>query len=199
MNNPKIPTISIVGRTNVGKSTLFNALVGHRASIVEDIAGVTRDRHYGYVSRFEFPFTLIDTGGLIGEEGSGLEDEVQEQARVAIEESDLALVIFDGIAGPHAYDGEIVKRMRRSGKKVLYVINKCEKPEVQVAANEFYRLGVPEASFVSAAHGVGVPELVEDIREALEIIPSEMGEHEKTKSGAIKIAIKISNKICKLY
>jgi len=66
MGITKIPTIAIVGRTNVGKSTLFNALVGHRVSIVEDVAGVTRDRHYGYVSRFEFPFTLFDTGGMIG-------------------------------------------------------------------------------------------------------------------------------------
>jgi GTP-binding protein len=189
MGMTKIPTIAIVGRTNVGKSTLFNALVGHRASIVEDVAGVTRDRHYGYVSRFEFPFTLIDTGGMIGEEGSGLEDEVQEQARIAIEESDLAVVVFDGIAGPHAYDREIIKKLRRSGKKVLYVINKCEKPEVQVAANEFYRLGVPEASFVSAAHGVGIPELVDEIKEILDIDPEEINPHEKTKTGAIKLAI----------
>jgi GTP-binding protein len=189
MNFTKIPTIAIVGRTNVGKSTLFNALVGHRVSIVEDIAGVTRDRHYGYVSRFEFPFTLIDTGGMIGEEGSGLEDEVQEQARIAIEEADVSIVLFDGIAGPHAHDKEIVKKMRRSGKKVIYVINKCEKPDVQVSANEFYRLGVPEANFVSAAHGVGIPELVDEIRDILDINPQEIEPHEKTKTGAIKLAI----------
>ena len=184
-----IPTIAIVGRTNVGKSTLFNALIGHRVSIVEDVPGVTRDRHYAYVSRFEFPFTIIDTGGMIGEEGSGLEDEVQAQANLAIEESDLVLVVFDGLEGPQPHDREIVQRMRRANKTVIYLINKCEKPDIQITANEFYRLGVPEALFVSAAHGVGVPELVEEIKERLEINPEAIPQHEKTKTGAIKLAI----------
>lgn len=188
MTARRVPTIAIVGRTNVGKSTLFNSFLGRRVSIVEDIPGVTRDRHYAFVDRFSFPFTLIDTGGLIGEEGSGLEDQVQTQAKLAIEESDLVLAIFDGIAGVHPNDADIVRLLRKSNKDVIYVINKCEKPSVELMANEFYRLGINEASFVSAAHNVGIHELVAEIQEKLKI-----EDHEpfiaREKTDRIKLAV----------
>ena len=184
-----IPTVAIVGRANVGKSTLCNSLVGRRVSIVEDIPGVTRDRHYHLVKRFDFPFTVIDTGGLLGEEGLGLEDEVQEQTKLAIEEADIIIALFDGVFGPHPHDQEIVRMLRRAKKPVIYAINKCEKPEVQVAANEFYQLGVPEALFLSAAHGVGVPELVDEIQEQLKINADEIESPQVYEDHAIKLAI----------
>lgn len=185
----KIPTVAIVGRTNVGKSTLFNAFLGRRVSIVEDTPGVTRDRHYALVKKYAFPFTVIDTGGLLGEEGLGLEDEVGEQAIIAMNEADIIIVLFDGIAGPHPHDQEIVRMMRRSTKPIIYVINKCEKPDTQIEANEFYRIGVPEAMFISAAHGGGIIEIVNEIQEKLSIDPQTLQAPIYPEEHAIKLAI----------
>ncbi len=188
MNSKKIPTIAIVGRTNVGKSTIFNAFMGRRITIVEDTPGVTRDRHYGYVDRYSFPFTIIDTGGMLGEEGSGLEDQVRTQADIAIEECDVVIAVFDGIHGTHPQDQEIVARLRKSKKPVMYVVNKCEKPDVAVSANEFYSLGIEEIHFVSGAHNIGIANLVEEIGEALGIEEGEV-EGRPFEEQAIKLAI----------
>lgn len=187
MSRRKIPTVAIVGRTNVGKSTLFNALLGRRVSIVEDIPGVTRDRHYGLCTRFGFPFTVIDTGGLLGEEGSGLEDQVQKQAQLAIEESDLVIALYDGDAGLHPHDEEVASILRKAGKPVLHVANKCEKPASEMVANEFYALGLDEFHCISAAHNVGISDLAEAIAEKLEIEIKE-GEEEVKGELPIKLA-----------
>ena len=189
VQSKRIPTVAIVGRTNVGKSTLFNAFLGRRVSIVEDTPGVTRDRHYALIKRFEFPFTVIDTGGLVGEEGTGLEDQVRNQAEIAIEEADLVICLFDGIDGIHPQDSDVVDILRRSGKPVLWTVNKCEKPLTQTYAAEYYQLGIDEIHFVSAAHQVGVTELAESIGEALEINPEEIPDPEKTEETIIKVAI----------
>src|SRR5688572_2945268 len=104
MARRKIPAIAIVGRTNVGKSTLFNSILGRRVAIVENTPGVTRDRHYAMVTRYQHPFTMIDTGGLIGDDDPKMQSLVREQSELAIEEADLIVAVFDGIDGVHHDD-----------------------------------------------------------------------------------------------
>lgn len=165
----KTPVIAIVGRPNVGKSTLFNRIVGSQKAVVEDIAGVTRDRNYSMVEKFDFPFMLVDTGGF--EEGT--EDElyqaVVEQVKVAIEEADLVLVLFDGNAGVHPGDHDLVDLIRRSQKPAFYVANKCDGVEQSYKASEFYALGLEQVDFVSAAHGVNVKAMVSEL---LHVLPN---------------------------
>lgn len=163
----RLPTVAIVGRTNVGKSTLFNALLGRRAAIVNDEEGVTRDRNYILVERFDFPFTLIDTGGMAGEEDGAFYTSVRAQAEIAVEEADLVLTVFDGLAGPHAMDAEVVQFLRAAGKPCLWVVNKCEKHMARQTSAEFYALGIDEFIAISAAHHQGIRDLVEQMRLAL--------------------------------
>lgn len=163
----KIPTVAVVGRTNVGKSTLFNMMAGRRISIVEDTPGVTRDRSYAIIKRYGFPFTLIDTGGLAGEQDARLEDSVITQTKIAIEEADLVLAIVDGIDGIHPIDKEVSDLLRKSKKPVLWVVNKCEKPSSAEEATQFYALGIERYLCVSAAHKIGMDELGKAIKAAL--------------------------------
>lgn len=168
MSKKHIPTVAIVGRVNVGKSTLFNALLGHRSAIVEDHPGVTRDRHYKLVSRYAQPFILIDTGGIVGDDDEEMQSLVRSQAEIAIAEADTIIAVFDGIYGVHHDDRAVADILRRSGKKIIFVINKCEKPIVESQAAEFYALGIDELRCISAAHNVGVPDLVREIMAAIE-------------------------------
>lgn len=158
--NKRAPVVAIVGRTNVGKSTLFNALVRRRIAVVEDTPGVTRDRNYALVKDETIPYTLVDTGGLVGEDQDeqipGMASLVRAQAEIAIEESDVILVVFDGIGGPAPLDDEVVDFIRRAGKPVVWVVNKCERPLNEVLAAEFYALGISELVCVSAAHRLGI-------------------------------------------
>lgn len=160
----KIPVVAIVGRTNVGKSSLFNAIVGYRVAIVEDTPGVTRDRHMMMVSRYEVPFWLVDTGGVLGDEDPEMEPLVRSQAEVAISEADMIICVFDGINGPHSHDEEVVRILRQSGKPVFWVINKTEKSQSKLEAAEFYGLGIDEYFLTSAAHREGIGELVAAIK-----------------------------------
>jgi GTP-binding protein len=158
----KIPVVAIIGRTNVGKSTLFNALAKRRIAIVEDSPGVTRDRNYTLIKTYGAPFGLIDTGGLVGEDEEqvkGMSQLVRAQADMAIQDCDLVLVVFDGLHGPHALDHEVVDHIRRSGKPVLWVVYKCEQPLNEVLSAEFYTLGLDELHCVSAAHRDGLQDL----------------------------------------
>ncbi len=187
-----IPNVAIVGRTNVGKSTLFNAFAKRRIAIVEDRPGVTRDRNYTLIKHYGPSFTLIDTGGLVGEEdGSATRemlDSVREQTQIAIEQSDLVLVIFDGISGPQPHDADVVDLLRCSGKPVLWVVNKSEKPLAEVFAAEFYALGIDEFHCVSATHRMGLKELAEAIQGKLgerEVEP----EQEKGVDLTIRVAV----------
>jgi GTP-binding protein len=171
MNNPprKVPVICIVGRTNVGKSSLFNALVGARKAVIKDSPGVTRDRCYETVSRWGFAFTLIDTGALVGEESISLHKSVQEQTRIGMQEADLIIVVFDGLHGLHPQDADVFNLVREFEKPVIWVANKCEKPATALAAHELYALGISDLLCLSAAHRRGVRDLVAQIAERLEI------------------------------
>lgn len=160
-----IPQIAIVGRTNVGKSTLFNAIRGKRVSVVEDVPGVTRDRNYVVISRHGITFRLVDTGGLVGEEDNALHTSVQQQTRLAIIESDMIIAVFDGLSGVHPLDDIVVAELRKSEKPVLWVANKCEKEVTAQSTGDFYSLGIPEILPVSSAHRVGIKEIFYKIKE----------------------------------
>lgn len=185
----KIPTVAIIGRTNVGKSSLFNQLAGRRLAIVENTPGVTRDRHYTLVKKYKYPFILIDTGGLVGEQEQTLEDSVHQQTTLAIHEADLILVILDGLHGPHPHDEKIVRMIRESGKPALWVVNKTEKPSVELAASEFYALGMEALQTVSAAHNQGISELLLRMWEALQIEDNETFEKTSEDDGVVRVAI----------
>lgn len=167
----RLPVVCIVGRTNVGKSTLFNAIVGKRKAVTQDSPGVTRDRCYESVSRWAFPFTLIDTGALVGEENISLHKSVREQSRLAMQESDVIVAVFDGLHGIHPQDEEVVNLIREFDKPVIWVANKCEKENTQYVAQELYGLGIPSLICLTAAHRRGVRDLIAAIAEVLGIVP----------------------------
>lgn len=156
----RVPVVAIVGRTNVGKSTLFNSIAGRRLAVVSDRNGVTRDRLYALINRFDIPFSLVDTGGVVGEEDSSMLDSVREQAALAIAEAEVIIAVFDGIHGLHPDDEHVVDLLRASGKKIFWVVNKCEKAESEITASELYTLGLNELHTISAAHNQGIRELI---------------------------------------
>jgi GTP-binding protein len=162
-----VPIVAIIGRTNVGKSSLFNALTSRQQAIVEDSPGVTRDRRYGLVPTEEGVFRAVDTGGFVGEDENPLQDSVRQQAEVAVAESDLVIVVFDGMQGPSPLDNEVVQFIRKHKKPALWVVNKCEKPVNEIAANEFFALGIDDIIPISAAHRVGISELKRRVKLAL--------------------------------
>jgi GTP-binding protein len=156
-----LPVVAIVGRPNVGKSTLFNRLVGERVAIVEDIPGTTRDRVYGVGEWNGRRFTVVDTGGLEIEPGSHIEERVQDQARVAIEESDLVLFVVDAAAGIAPLDHEVADRLRRAGKPTILVVNKADNPRREHEGAEFYALGFEPTIAISAQHGRSTGDLLD--------------------------------------
>ncbi|MDC0719880.1 ribosome biogenesis GTPase Der [Nannocystis bainbridge] len=155
--NRRTSVVAIVGRPNVGKSTLFNRLIGSRRAIVEDRPGVTRDRLYGVVTHDGKSYVIVDTGGLDFEDES-LGSQIRVQAEIAIEESDLILFVVDAFDGIMADDRDIADILRRSGRPVLVVVNKCDNPERELAAQAAHELGFPILA-VSAAHGRNAAEL----------------------------------------
>ncbi|MEX0626042.1 MAG: ribosome biogenesis GTPase Der [Chloroflexota bacterium] len=169
-----LPVVAIVGRPNVGKSTLFNRLVGERVAIVEDIPGTTRDRVYGVGEWNGRRFTVVDTGGLELDPGTHIEERVQDQARVAIEESDLVLFVVDAAAGIAPLDHEVADRLRRAGKPTILVVNKADNPRREHEGAEFYALGFEPTIAVSAQHGRSTGDLLDLVVDA--IPPAEPGE-----------------------
>lgn len=161
------PLIAIVGRPNVGKSTLFNRLVGRRKAMVDDMPGVTRDRNYADVDRFDVPFILIDTGGFEPETTDRLLQQMREQSQLAMDEADLILFIMDGRDGLTPADVEVVEMLRKVRKPVFFVINKIDGDRQESAAGDFYSLGVDRIYTISAEHNRGVNDMMEDVIGAL--------------------------------
>jgi GTP-binding protein len=155
------PVIAIVGRPNVGKSTLFNRLTRTRSALVADTPGLTRDRHYGDGRLGPVPSLVIDTGGFDPADSSGMQLAINQQAEQAIAESDVLLFVLDARAGITGHDRRIAERLRVTGRRILTVVNKAEGlPESAMA--EFYELGLGEPHPVAAAHGEGVASLMDE-------------------------------------
>ncbi len=159
----KLPLIAIVGRPNVGKSTLFNRLIGKREAIVDDKSGVTRDRNYGEGDWCGKRFRLIDTGGYVPESSDLFETAIREQVEVAIEESDSIIFLVDVKSGVNPIDKIIISMLRQSGKKYYLVVNKVDAQSHAVGANEFYSLGVDKVYDISALSGRLTGDLLDDI------------------------------------
>ena len=158
----KKPVVALLGRPNVGKSTIFNRLVGRKISIIEDTPGITRDRIYGMVEKDGYKFHLIDTGG-IDLSNNSFNDEIKVQASLAIEEADVIVFVVDGKEGLTANDLAVKDMLKKSHKKVIVAINKCDNSIVETTQYEFYELGFEHYFKVSGEHNIGFSELLDEI------------------------------------
>ncbi len=177
------PLIAIVGRPNVGKSTLFNRIIGRRQALTLDTSGVTRDRHYGSAVWEGREFLLVDTGGLVLEGSQSLEKKVKEQVDLAIESASIILLVMDGQMGLVGEEREIARYLRRSGKTIFLVVNKIDSPRHEDRKADFFALG-DEVYPVSSEHGYRVNDLLDRVVERL---PQEKGETREGKG--IRIAL----------
>ncbi len=182
-----IPVLALVGRPNVGKSTLFNRLTKSRDAIVADFAGLTRDRHYGQGRLGKHDYIVIDTGGFEPDASSGIYKEMAKQTQQAVAESDVVIFVVDARAGLSAQDHDIAKYLRRIGKPCLLVANKSEGMREGIQSGEFYELGLGEVLSISAAHGQGVRDLVELALEPLHLPEDE--EQPEVDTSIIKLAV----------
>jgi GTP-binding protein len=179
------PTLVIVGRPNVGKSTLFNRMTRSRDALVADQPGLTRDRHYGHGRLGDKPHLVVDTGGFEPQVKDGIVHEMARQAEAAIAEADMLLFVVDARAGLTPQDKVIADLLRRSGRPVLLTVNKGEGMDRAVVGAEFYELGCGAPCVISASHGDGVRELVEL---ALASFPEETAEDDATAGPRVAIA-----------
>ncbi len=182
------PVIALVGRPNVGKSTLFNRLTRSRDALVADLPGLTRDRHYGEGRVGERPFLVIDTGGFEPVAKDGIMHEMAKQTKQAVAEADVVIFIVDGRQGLTPHDKTITDFLRKSGRSVMLVVNKAEGMKYTSVAADFYELGMGDPYVISAAHGDGVADLVDEALDlALAQRPAE--EPEPNTGKGIRIAI----------
>lgn len=177
--------VAIVGRPNVGKSTLFNRLVGERRAIVGDEPGITRDRIYGQVEWTGRKFSLIDTGGIVPDDDAVIPANILKQAGRAIEDSQLLIWVVDARAGITQLDEELAALLRSTGKRVLIAANKTDSAKLENESTEFYRFGFDEVFPISAEQGIGVGDLLDRVVAALE--PREASDAEDT--GELRLAI----------
>ena len=177
--------VAIVGRPNVGKSTLFNRLVGMRQAIVDETAGVTRDRHYGKCEWCGTEFSVVDTGGYTSNSDDVFEDAIRRQVVIAVEEADVVLFMCEAQTGITDYDAEIADLLRRSKKPVVLCVNKVDTGEKMYDAYDFYGLGLGEVWTISAANGSGTGDLLDEI---VRVLPKDAPE-EEDHTGIPHIAI----------
>lgn len=180
-----LPIVALVGRPNVGKSTLFNTLTGTRDAIVADMPGVTRDRQYGYGRGTDVPCVIVDTGGVVVSPRSTVEQQMRAQTERAIAEADRLVLVVDGRSGVTADDQEVARLLRRSGKPVVLAVNKAEGRDPGVIAAEFHRLGFAEVQVIAALNGQGCEALINRALQGLEPAEAEAGEDDDS----IRIAV----------
>src|SRR5580765_470078 len=178
-----LPVVALVGRPNVGKSTLFNVLTGTRDAIVADVPGLTRDRQYGFARLGPVPCVLFDTGGLV-ENPVGLAAQMRAQTERAVAEADRLVFLADARAGLTSQDHFVAGELRRSGKPVTLVLNKGEGLDADIVSADFHALGFGEPLVISASHGQGCEELMEHVLAGFAAQAAE-----EPEDGAIRIAI----------
>lgn len=181
------PVIALVGRPNVGKSTLFNRLTKTRDAIVADYAGLTRDRHYGNAKHGKHEYIVVDTGGFEPDAASGIYKEMAKQTRQAVAEADVVLFVVDARGGVSAQDHEIAKYLRRLGKSAVVVANKAEGMTDGVLFTEFFELGLGAVIPISAAHGQGIRPLIEQVLEPLALAMAQS--EDESDPSSIKLAV----------
>ncbi len=179
-----LPIVALVGRPNVGKSTLFNVLTGTRDAIVADVPGLTRDRQYGFGRVGPVPCVLIDTGGLV-ENPSGIEAQMRAQTERAVQEADRLLFVVDARSGLTPQDRFVARELRRSGKPVTLVLNKAEGLDLEIAAADFHALGFGEPVGVSASHGRGCEDLMALALQGLNSEPAEASHPDEVRIAII--------------
>jgi len=181
------PVIALVGRPNVGKSTLFNRLTKTRDAIVADYAGLTRDRHYGNAKHGKHEYIVVDTGGFEPDASDGIYKEMANQTRQAVAEADVVLFVVDARGGVSAQDHEIAKYLRRLGKSAIVVANKAEGMTDGVQFTEFFELGLGAVIPISAAHGQGIRPLIDQVLEPLAVAMAQA--EEESDPTTIKLAV----------
>lgn len=161
--SPVLPIVAIIGRPNVGKSTLFNRILGRKTAIVDDVPGVTRDRNYADAQYRNRPFRLVDTGGLEPSASEGMMALIRRQSELAIAEADILVLLMDGRTGVMPQDQEVIRLLRGTTKPLFVAVNKLDTPKVETLIADFYQLGIEQLYPVSAEHGLGVAELLDAI------------------------------------
>jgi GTP-binding protein len=187
MNSPNSKLVAIVGRPNVGKSTLFNRLIGERRSIVGDEPGITRDRIYGQVEWAGMRFSLIDTGGIVPDDDAVIPANILKQAGMAIDEAQVLIWVVDARTGVTQLDEELAHLLRGTGKHVLVAANKTDSSKLESESTEFYRFGFDNVFPVSAEQGIGVGELLDNVVELLKVHGDE--QEEETDRRELRLAI----------
>ncbi|BCS96838.1 GTPase Der [Desulfoluna limicola] len=157
------PIVAIIGRPNVGKSTLFNRITRSRSALVDDMPGVTRDRHYGEAVWNDAPFLLVDTGGYLIDDEDAFAGAIRDQVMQAVAEADAVVMVLDGKGGISPYDRDLVTILRESHPKVFYVVNKIDGENQEQNLYDFYSLGIDHPYPVSGEHGYGVPDFLDDL------------------------------------
>lgn len=185
----RLPVVALVGRPNVGKSSLFNRISRTRKAVVDNTPGVTRDRVFARVSWRRRPFVVVDTGGMDPVETDGVVGRVQRQTRLAIAEADLIVFLFDGREGVNPTDAQAVDLLRRSEKPVLYAVNKIDGDKQELAVHAFHTLGVDPIFPISAAHGRGVAELLDRVLAACPARPTVDTEAAAREADELRLAI----------
>ena len=186
MSRPK-PVVALIGRPNVGKSTLFNRLLGRRAAIVHDLPGVTRDRHYGDAVSYGRSYTLIDTGGFDPHGDDVMKKGIVNQVEIALSEADVVICVLDATSELTSVDSEEVALLRQSQKPVIFFANKADSPRHELDAQELFRLGMDELICGSALHGRGMDSLEDALVDALGNPPPD--EEEEEEGALLRVAV----------